>query len=49
MIRLIPLLFLLAACGVDGAPVRPSDVEERAPQGGILISGSASAGVSGSF
>lgn len=44
MIRLIPLVLLLAACGVDGAPVRPSDVE-REPQSGVTVSGSVEVGI----
>ena len=41
-LRLLPLLFSLAACGVDGAPVRPSDVE---PRSGVTVSGSVEVGI----
>ncbi|MEM7641814.1 MAG: hypothetical protein AAF366_04740 [Pseudomonadota bacterium] len=60
MIRpLLPFLLLLAACGVDGAPVPPRQVGAEAPDpneeedsrrirgGSVLISGSAVAGVRG--
>ncbi len=53
---LIAAMFLpsLAACGIDGAPIPPSEVEEEdrtpvANQGGITISGNAEIGVAGSF
>ncbi|MFO6465696.1 argininosuccinate lyase [Jannaschia sp. KMU-145] len=47
MIRLIPLLvLLLAACGVDGPPIPPSEVE---PEDRVTISGSVGVGVRGSL
>ncbi|CUH39749.1 hypothetical protein JSE7799_02477 [Jannaschia seosinensis] len=52
MIRLIPLALTawLAACGVDGPPVPPSQVEdEAAPRTGPVISGSVGMGVSRTF
>jgi len=50
MIRFVfPLALLaLAACGVDGAPRPPSEVEE-AREPGLTISGSAEIGVGGTF
>ncbi|MCK0169218.1 argininosuccinate lyase [Jannaschia sp. S6380] len=48
MIRLIPLVLLLTACGVDGPPIPPSEVEEeRRP--GVTISGSVEAGLVRTF
>ncbi|MEM9795019.1 MAG: argininosuccinate lyase [Pseudomonadota bacterium] len=52
MIRLalIPLLFCIAACGVDGPPIPPSQVEEREPEEartGLTITGSAEFGITG--
>jgi hypothetical protein len=48
-IRLLPLIFLVAACGVDGRPIPPSQVpdEEREVRTGILVTGSAEIGVAG--
>jgi hypothetical protein len=48
MIRILPLVLLLAACGVDGAPVPPSQVEEKSPSG-VTISGSAEFGIGRTF
>ena len=56
MIRLLPLL-LLAACGIDGRPVPPSQVappsqvdpEDRTPGPSVIISGTAKAGVARRF
>jgi predicted small lipoprotein YifL len=47
-IRILPLLLGLAACGVDGPPIPPSQVpeEERPARSNILITGSAGIGVS---
>ncbi|WP_167766944.1 hypothetical protein [Jannaschia formosa] len=47
--RLLPavLLVLLGACGVDGPPVPPSEVEEEARRSGVTVTGSAEIGVSG--
>ena len=50
MKRTVPFIFvaLLAACGVDGAPVPPSEVEEEdRPRSGVIISGSVGVGVVG--
>ena len=45
MIRVLPLVLLLAACGVDGPPRKP---EPKAPQPtGLTISGTVEVGVSG--
>ena len=44
-VAILPFL-ALAACGVDGPPVPPKDVEER-PEPGVRISGSVSMGVTG--
>jgi predicted small lipoprotein YifL len=46
--RPLALLFLLslAACGVDGPPVPPSEVEEEASPG-ITVTGSAEFGIRG--
>lgn len=51
MSRLIPalLLLILAACGVDGDPVPPNEVEEGEKRTGITISGTASAGIAGTL
>lgn len=38
------LVLTLAACGVDGAPIRPGD---DAASNGAILSGSAQAGVTG--
>ena len=43
-LRLLPVLFLLTACGVDGAPVRPSDVKDK-PQSAVILSGSVEVGI----
>ncbi|MEM0937276.1 MAG: argininosuccinate lyase [Pseudomonadota bacterium] len=43
---LLALIFLLAACGVDGPPSPPPDDRER-PKPGITISGTAEFGVTG--
>ena len=48
MIRLLPLLMLLAACGVDGAPVPPREAETD-PRPGLTVSGSVAAGLSRRF
>lgn len=48
MIRILPLVLLLTACGVDGRPVPPSQAEET-PQGGFTISGSTEFGISRRF
>ncbi|CTQ33777.1 argininosuccinate lyase [Jannaschia rubra] len=48
MIRLFPLLLLLGACGVDGAP-RPPSESDSPPPPGLVVSGSAEMGVTGSF
>lgn len=48
MIRILPFVLLLTACGVDGAPVPPSDVEER-PATGFTLSGSAEVGIGRRF
>lgn len=47
MIRLLPLLLLLAACGVDGAPVPPSKAKAVAPA--VTISGTAEIGIARRF
>ena len=49
MIRILPLLLLLAACGVDGPPVPPSQVEPRDRQPGVTVSGSAEFGIARTF
>ena len=51
MMRLLPLVLLLAGCGIDGRPVPPSRVEpeERTVEPAITISGSASAGIARTF
>ncbi|MDB2407257.1 hypothetical protein N9W17_01825 [Jannaschia sp.] len=43
------LLLTLSACGIDGPPVPPSEVEEDRQQTGVTLSGSAEFGVSGRF
>ena len=45
----LPLALLLAACGVDGPPVPPSQAEDDARGPRILVTGSASVGVGGRF
>ncbi len=47
-ISLIGLLFALAACGVDGPPVAPSDPEPT-PEPGVTVTGTAKVGVVGTF
>ena len=42
----LALIAGLAACGVDGAPIPPSD-EPETPEPGVTLSGSVSMGVSG--
>lgn len=49
MIRILPLLLLLAACGVDGPPVPPSEAEAAPASPGVTLSGSAEIGVSRKF
>lgn len=49
MIRILPLLVLLAACGVDGAPIAPKDVEENKPEPGVTVSGNVSVGIGGTL
>ncbi|WP_299813758.1 argininosuccinate lyase [uncultured Jannaschia sp.] len=51
MIRLLPLVLLLAGCGIDGRPVPPSEVgsEPRNPEPSVTISGSATAGIVRTF
>ena len=48
MIRLLPLLLLLSACGVDGPPVPPREAE-TAVRPGLTVSGSVGAGISRRF
>ncbi|SDY61916.1 hypothetical protein SAMN05444004_102152 [Jannaschia faecimaris] len=50
MIRILPVILLLAACGVEGAPVPPSEAEaEAAAQTGVSLSGSVEMGISRTF
>lgn len=49
MIRIMPLVLLLAACGVDGPPVRPSDVEDEGVAPGVTLSGSVEVGIARKF
>ena len=48
MIRILPLLILLAACGVDGDPVPPGQVEKTS-ETGMAISGSVEMGIGRTF
>jgi predicted small lipoprotein YifL len=41
------LLLALGACGVDGPPVPPSEVEEEELRPGITVTGSAEFGIRG--
>ncbi|QIE40496.1 hypothetical protein G5B39_00085 [Rhodobacteraceae bacterium SC52] len=49
MSRAVPILLVavvvLSACGLDGAPTRPTSDPEPAPQPGITVSGSGYSGV----
>lgn len=47
LLTALPLALLLSACGVDGPPVRPSQVpdDERGPN--MVVSGSVGLGVGG--
>ncbi|KIT16431.1 argininosuccinate lyase [Jannaschia aquimarina] len=50
MIRSVLLLLMLAACGVDGDPVPPSEVEDAEQRRtGITISGTVEAGIASRF
>lgn len=49
MIRILPLVLLLAACGVDGAPVPPDSTPDARPTPGVTVSGTAEFGISRKF
>lgn len=49
MIRILPLVLLLAACGVDGPPVPPSEAEDKTTGPGVTLSGSVEVGIGRKF